>query len=221
MKLSNMLLAVLLLFVYTSCNPEDLLGKKKGPEVGDIQADDSDLIVQIQDTVNLWIEANDPEGGTLSYAWTKSGGEFLGSISKSSVKWVAPTVGGTFNISVSVTNEAETVSQQTRIIVQSPTAPYVKILAPQNDAFIVQGSQVTINAEAVHANGLAQLSLYVRDALVKTISGHSDSEYEITWIAAESSGPAELKIVGLANITGAVGADSINVNIEGVIPGKK
>jgi len=44
--------------------------------------------------------ASDPDGDTLTYAWTATGGTISGT--GSTVTWVAPSVAGTYNISVTV-----------------------------------------------------------------------------------------------------------------------
>ncbi len=211
---------LVVLLISSGCDPEKIFGEKKPPEVGEIQSDDADLIVMPLDTVRFWVQATDPENGTLSYDWSKSGGQFLGSVTGSEVTWVAPAVGGSFKISVKVSNAEKDVTKETRITVQSPFAPFVRITDPADGFFAVQWENVPVKFQASHANGIAAVELHIRDTLVQTFAGHPGSDYEITWPVNQDAGPAELKIVAIANVTSAAGADSVQVTIEGLVPGK-
>jgi len=112
---------LVVVLISSGCDPEKIFGEKKPPEVGEIQSDDADLIVMPLDTVRFWVQATDPENGTLSYDWSKSGGQFLGSVTGSEVTWVAPAVGGSFNISVKVSNAEKEKRRNSGLICSIPS----------------------------------------------------------------------------------------------------
>ncbi|MFO8080249.1 MAG: PKD domain-containing protein [Armatimonadota bacterium] len=69
------------------------------------------------------IEANatDPDGDSLSYAWTASGGTIEGS--GASVIWTAPVTSGDFNVTVTVTDGNQGQAQETVTITVEDIGP--------------------------------------------------------------------------------------------------
>ena len=210
-----------------ACDPEKLFKTKQPPDVGKIQTDAENFTVDPGDTVNFWVEASNPEEGELNYEWSvkdRDGnhvGVFIGSSKTENVKWKAPINGGRYDVQVEVSNNDESVIKTETLTVLSLVAPLVNILSPEPDDYLVQYQNLTIHTEIIHPLGIYQAILVVNDTLsIEVISGNSSESYNFTWKVNVGAGTAEIKIIAEANRTGAIGADSINVNIEGVVPGK-
>jgi hypothetical protein len=210
-----------------ACDPEELFKTKQAPDVGNIQTDAENFTVDPGDTVNFWIEASNPEEGELNYEWSvkdRDGnhiGVFIGSSKTKSVKWKAPISGGRYDVQVKVSNNDKSTTKTETLTVLSLVAPLVNILSPEPDDYLVQYQNITIQSEIIHPLGIYQAILVVNDTLnIEVISGNNSESYNFTWKVTLGAGSAELKIIAEANRTGAIGADSINVNIEGVVPGK-
>jgi hypothetical protein len=211
-----------------ACNPEELFNTKKAPEAGSIQTDASNFTVNPTDTVKFWINATNPEEGQLSYEWAikddggDNAGDFIGSNKTDTLIWKAPIVGGIYEVKVTISNNDESITRTEQIRVVTLVAPLVTILSPNDGAYIVQYQNTKVKAEVIHPLGIYQTELIVNDTLhVAISSGNGDDIYEFNWQANVPSGKAEVKIMAEANVTGAVGADSVVINIEGIIPGKK
>jgi hypothetical protein len=200
-----------------ACDPE-LFQVTQAPEVSTIRSSSDSFTINQGDTVVFWIEANDPEGGELSYEWSATGGRFIGSTQQSSVSWLA-VVGGNFVLSVNVSNENKSVTKEENIIVPSVNPLVVKIIKPVQNDFLVQYRITEIQAEASHENGISGISFFVNDNLLDTQQGQTSIRYNFDWNTLAPIGEAEIKIEATA-ITGAKGGDSILVNIEGLLPGK-
>lgn len=220
MRWAYVILLPLCMILLSSCNVDDLLKTSEPPEVSDISCNKPDFFVQPLDTAKFWITAKNPQDGVLTYEWSANGGDYIGSRQKDSLTWRAPVTGGSYNISVTVANAEESVTRTRRITVPSLQAPFVEITAPYNNDFVVQNNEVEVVAFATSENGIFQTQFYVNDSLITSQSGNSSNQYSFDWFVQQSAGPAELKIVAIARVTGTEGQDAINVNIEGVVPGK-
>jgi len=210
-----------------SCDPEELFKKKQAPQVGSIESDAEDFTVAPGDTVNFWVVANNPLEGELSYEWSvkdrngNPAGIIIGSSHADNLKWISPIVGGKYDVQVKVSNADETITKTESITVLTLIEPIVDIVSPQQGNYIVQYQNLTVRTEIIHPLGIYQAKLIVNDTLlVEVISGNNSESYAFHWKVAAGAGIAEIKIVAEANITGAVGRDSINVTVEGVLPGK-
>lgn len=208
-----------MLIFFIACNlAEDLVTEKKAPEVDPIQSDKG-FNIDPGDTIIFSVNATNPEEGSLSYEWSKQAGEFLSSNQESSVTWEAPISGGSYWIKVEVSNGDKTTSQTTDINVVSPENPFVRIIAPVNDDYLVQGTTVDIKFEAIHNNGISEVFVLINDSTIFSQPGTTQSEYSYSWNIFGPSGDTEIKIMARSNISDKIGADSINVTIEGILPG--
>jgi len=220
-KLVYVIIAGFILF--TSCDVEKLLKTTEEPEVSNIFSDASGYIVQPMQTTRFWVIATNPEEGVLSYQWSVSGGEIIGSRQNDTLAWRAPVTGGQYSVSVKVSNSDKSVTRSREISVPSLNAPQVDITAPKSNEYLVQESTVIVNATALSENGIFQTDFFVNDSLVSSQSGNSANNYEFSWTIHEKAGPAEVKISATANTANQIrleGRDSIIVNVEGIIPGK-
>ena len=216
-KLIFILIAILMIFA-TNC--ENILDPYEAPKIDQMVA--NHYTVNPGDTVTVTVEAENPEDGPLEYEWAHEGGELIPPTDKSEVKWKVPSQGGTYEISVKVSNEKKSKSKSLEITVRSFTIPYIEIISPEQDEPVTQYTLMTIEAMAQHANGISSVHLYINDSVqpVQSLSGHSSDEYNFYYTLNDSPGPAEIKIQAIANVTGVTGEDSVSITIEGIIPGK-
>lgn len=204
----------------SSCDVEELLKTTAPPEVSRIFSTAGNFIVQPLDSAEFWVTAVDPEGQSLTYSWSVSGGSIIGSRSGDRIMWQAPLAGSVYSIKVTVSNSDKSTDRTEQITVPSRTAPAVNIDAPAEGSFLIQNSLVTVSVSASHENGIASLALYANDELLETKGGNTKGTYTFDWLIGVPAGQAELKAVATANITGAQSTDMIRVNIEGIIAGK-
>lgn len=222
-----LLLLMLTIVILFACNPEEIFKTKKAPEAGSIQSDATNFIVNPTDIVKFWIAASNPEEGQLNYEWTikdtdgDHAGVFIGSTKTDTILWKAPIEGGVYEVKVKISNNDKSITRSEQIRVVTLVAPLVTILNPKDAEYIVQYQNTRVQAEVIHPLGIYQTELIVNDTIhVAITSGNGTDVYEFNWQADVPSGKAEVKIIAEANVTGAIGTDSILVNIEGIIPGK-
>ncbi len=223
MKKLYIILVIFILFLIACNAVEDLVTEKEAPEVSPIQSDKG-FTVDPRDTVTFSVTATNPGEGSLSYDWSTETNSFLGSNRSNSVIWKAPLSGGQYWIKVDVSNNDKTTTQTDEIEVKSPDNPYVNISTPAAGEFLVQGTSIDINFEAIHSNGISQIFVMINDSIIFSRPGHTlrtQSDYVYTWVDVSApAGEAEIKIQARAAITDSVGVDSVNVTIEGILPGK-
>jgi len=211
-------LIILTILLFLACNAaEDLFNPTKAPEVSAIQSDKG-FNVNLGDTVTFSVSATNPEEGDLTYEWNATGGTYLGSTRESSAVWKANS-GGTFEISIDVSNNDKTTTKTDDITVVSPTNPFVNILTPKNGDFLVEGTDVDIEIEAIHINGISDVNVVINDSSTFSAQWRSQNNYYYIWNVAGSPGETEIKVMAYAT-TGAIGINTILVTIEGILPGK-
>jgi len=215
--------AAILLLVYLccGCNLDKLINNGDPPDAGNIKTDAPGFAVQPLDTALFWIEATDPAGGTLVYKWTVNGGEIIGSSGESELTWRAPIRGGSYTINVEISNKEDKISRSEVIKVPSLAAPKVKILEPAPDSYVVQYSDLTIQATAVHENNIQVVQLWIDDIYTPSTPAVHNDAYEFVWKIDAAPGSHELKVRAVAQLTGVAGQDSLMIHIEGIVEGKK
>ncbi|KAA0227707.1 hypothetical protein EDS67_14105 [candidate division KSB1 bacterium] len=166
------------------------------------------------DTTTIKVEAHDPEGGALSFAWSAAGGT-LSSTTGSHVRWTAPAVAGDYKISVKVrddkNDEAEGAVTLPVIAVEQPT---VEIIQPKQNAFIPGIGVIVIEALASHPNGIERVEFRAGGNLLGI---DNSPPYQQPWRVEGLSGPATIVISAYRALTpGAPGVDSVRVSVEGV-----
>jgi hypothetical protein len=206
----------LLIILFIACDPDLFKPKDESPEVGNIQSSLSEIFVG--DTVKFWVIATDPDGGTLNYIWNSNGGDFITSHEEDSVMWRAPFQGGKYFVQVNVANKNKSVTKEKQVDVTSLNKPVVRILSPLDQQYLVQYETTKIEAEAFHENNILYVEFFVNDSSIKILSGKQTNIYSMDWIIGNNVGATEIKVSATATTTN---ADSIIVNIEGVIPGKR
>jgi hypothetical protein len=165
------------------------------------------------DTTTVIVEARDPEGGALSYEWSKDGGT-LSSTSGRHVLWTAPAAGN-YKISVKVRDEKNGETQgQVTITVLGSEKPTAKIVQPANGAYIPGLGIVVIEALASHPNGIQRVEFQIG---AKILGSDNSPPYQQPWQVEGLSGPATIIVRAFrAGATGEPGIDSVRVSVEGV-----
>jgi len=214
---------VLIVVLGCGCDVEDLLKRDNSsdpPNVGNILTSAAGFVVQPLDTVNFWIEADDPTGGSLTYQWRINAGEIIGSSSTNELRWRAPIKGGNYTLSVDVSNKAETVTRSEVVKVPSVTEPKVEILAPLNMAFLVQHTNVIVKATARHENNIQEVQMWLDEQYLPLTPELDGDIYLFDWKIQANPGAHVLVIKAIAQLTGVVGSDSVTLYIEGIVAGK-
>ena len=211
-----------LIMLTAACDKElfNLNKEAKEPESGDIQTDPGGFQLNAGDTASFWVNATDPDGKSLTYKWTKQDGIFLTTSDQDQVTWRAPYRGGTYRISVTISNAEKSISRSKDILVNSYIKPTVRILKPHDNAFLVQYQTQLVEVEAFHDNGIASVALYIGDDFAGYMDASGESRYQMNWYVDNLAGDIRIRTIALAN-TNVTSTDSIVVQIEGVIPGKK
>lgn len=165
------------------------------------------------DTTTVIVEARDPEGGALSYEWSKDGGT-LSSTSGRHVLWTAPAAGN-YKISVKVRDDKRGETQgQVTIVVLGSEKPTVKIVQPSDGAFIPGLGVFVIEALASHPNGIQRVEFQIG---ANSAWSADSSPYRYPWQVEGLSGPATIIVKAFrAGAAGEPGVDSVRVSVEGV-----
>lgn len=202
------------------CGVEELLDPDEPPVIHSLKTANDFYQFNAGDTVTIIVLASNPEEGPLSYAWSASGGELLLPRDREQVKWVAPAVGGLYNIAVKVSNtKGKSAADTIEIQVISPEAPLVEILSPRQGDFLVQFSEITISARAFHVNGLQTVSLLVNDTLKITRPYQPGNDiYNFNYLLNLPGGPNMFRVEAVARLSGTVGSDEVRVIIEVILP---
>lgn len=203
----------------------NLFGSKQAPVIESIRTENDIYKVNPGDTVTVIVTATNPEEGSLSYSWSTDGGELLLPHNREEVKWVAPAIGGGFYIiEVTVSNVSDkSVKDNVEIEVISQDEPLVQILSPLQGEFLVQFTEITVTASAIHPNGLQSVNFFVNDTLKATLppQGGGNNVYQFDYQLNLPGGPNTFKVEAAARNTGFIGNDSVTVTIEVILPKEK
>jgi len=134
--------------------------------------------------------ASDPDGDSLTYTWSATGGTFSGT--GSVVTWTAPRTPGTYAITVNVTDgkAGEATMQLTIDVQEAPTnhPPVIESLAAKPSP-VVQGQTTTIKCAASDPDG-DELN-YLWSVERGNISGEGAT---VTWTAPQACGSYVIKV---------------------------
>jgi hypothetical protein len=211
------------IIVAFSCDPKLFESEEEpaAPEVSEILTNMPNSRILAGDSATFWVNASNPGEGSLSFDWNKSAGDFLSPPDQDTVKWRAPFSGGDEVLEVRVSNNDKTTSKNKSIEVVSLDIPVVNILHPKEGSYLVQFENINLEAEAYHDNGISHVEFFVNDSSLGIIDGNSSNNYVVSWRNDAPAGQAEIKVTAVARSAATIGMDRVNVNIEGVIPGKK
>ncbi|MCH8285971.1 NHL repeat-containing protein [candidate division KSB1 bacterium] len=113
----------------------------------------SDTIVLVGNNITLSAEAEDPDGGTLTFKWEADGGEFIGSITDETAVWRASTSVSNVTISFTATDENDESTTATIIIKVFQELGSLWISDTFNNQLVKLGSNGT---ELFRLNGLSR-----------------------------------------------------------------
>ncbi|KAA3604610.1 MAG: hypothetical protein DWQ06_03975 [Calditrichaeota bacterium] len=211
-KITNSFLLFALIFSI-SCLDEDL-GKSK-PDIKQLYA--SKTFLEVNDTTKVFVVAEDPNSGThLSYSWDKSGGFFTGKTDESEIIWQAPSVGGNYDITVTVENEGGKRRREIELTVFSMEEPEIEFANLKDNDFVSSAQKTfLIETNAFHSNGIEEINIFINNQLVSTCPAENCS---FNWNVENLSGNFAIKVTAKSNSAGApIGTKEINVSVEGTI----
>ena len=138
--------------------------------------------------VMLTVDAHDPDGGELTYAWSASSGSF-DATDKASVTWTAPPEPGDVEIRVTVTDdEGETTSATVTVTVTVAGTPTVTATA--EPAMVAPGGAVVLTAAGSDPDGGELTYAWISP------SGSFDATdgAVVTWTAPPEPGEVEIRV---------------------------
>ncbi len=200
-----------------SCDPEKLF--RDAPVIEEVGVFPER--VNPYDTVFADVKASNPEEGELSYEWSVSParGLFLDPTDRTAIRWIAPTTGGEYTLKIIVSNAYKSTESKKSVRVIETGIPLVRINAPDDGDYLVQWQEAIISVTAAHNNGINYVAFFVNDIRRDDQSGNSSGEYTFTFLPDSTFlGETEIKIEAQANFVPTVGADSVTVYIEAVLP---
>jgi len=196
-----------------SCGVVEKLANR-APVIKKIEADRYTVLVG--DTVNVSVEASDPDEDELTYSWSANGGTFI-TRHEAAVQWIAPAFEDVFELAVAVKDKnGGEANDNLAITVTSNTQPGVRITYPRDGEYIVALNTVEIKAEATPVSFIDRVEFYVDGKLLGT---DSTSPFSYDWPLSNYSGKIMIKAVAWRSVPRLTqGSDSLTVFIQGVIP---
>jgi len=220
MKKRNMrnLMPLTLTLLLVSCNSLDKLINGVAPEVERITLTQYEIDPGDTLTASVVVDTGDDP---MQFEWSVNGGQLLPPTDGSSVIWRAPVTGGQYRLKVKVSNEIGTDKAEQNITVRSYINPVISIQSPLGGQFFTQYQRIPVAVSASHDNGIRALRLFTNDTLRASLDGSAAQSYLFQNVLLGVAGQMEIKIEAVANTTDAVNADSVFINVEGIVPGKK
>jgi hypothetical protein len=127
----------------------DLFKIKVVPVITDLSANQYE--VDPGDTIRVVVTVDDDDTA-LQYHWTSTGGQFIPPVNQPAVQWIAPGEGGTYRLTVTVSNadgESDPSSEYINVRMQEPP----KILSVECSAYTVDpGDTVDVSAILTNAS---------------------------------------------------------------------
>ena len=217
----------LLGLLWSACDLDSLDPNKKNDEEEDINKPPvivsmtaNKYIVDPLESIVISITATDEQQEVLSYNWQASLGSILPPTDNPQVTWKAPSNGGNVTISCAVSDGETSVSRSLNITVRAYEAPSVHILYPANRAHYVSGDTVHVKVYADHQNGIESIRLLLDETQIASTSSGQNSIFTFTYTLNSYYGIHAMTAEAIAKYTGTTGNDSIQLEVEGLIPGK-
>ncbi|MCD6567317.1 MAG: PKD domain-containing protein [Dehalococcoidia bacterium] len=134
------------------------------------------------DIIELRCEASDPDGDTISYEWSADGGKFTGN-GQPVVSWIAPEQYGTYNITITVDDSKEGITQENmQLSVVANRNPVITSLVANSTSVLPLGQSI-ITCIASDPDG--DNVNYGWTASDGSITGVGNT---VTWIAPDREG---------------------------------
>ncbi len=200
------------LLTFISCNVIDKLANTP-PIIEAIIAEKT--ICSVGDTVWVKVEATDAEEDPLTGSWIADGGFFINAQGLK-VEWVAPKTAGYYTLQVTVRDDKGGQNEdRISLTVLPQEKPTVRIVRPEDGAFLTALGNLTIEVAAEPVDFVG-VDFYIDGT--KRLSD-SSPPFIMDWPLAGICGMMRIKAIAFRlDATHIWAADSIRVNIEGVIP---
>jgi hypothetical protein len=174
--------------------------------------------IGVNDTTHLKVEAEDPDNDILTYRWdSNSVGQFITNTTDT-VRWIAPSYPGRFQIKIKVTDEnGGQANGDVFVNVRDDASPIVTITQPVENEIIPGLGKKTIKVDVSFIWQIKRVDFFIDGDSV-----HADysSPYEWTeWDVTSLSGRKTIlaKAYDEKNLSN-FGVDSVHVMIEGIVP---
>jgi hypothetical protein len=147
-KSSIFILLACLCIINSGCD-SNLFKLKVVPVITDLSAEQYE--VDPGDTIQVVVTVEEQDDA-LQYHWTSTGGQFVPPVNQPVVQWIAPGEGGTYRLTVTVSNadgESDPSSEYINVRIQEPP----KILSVECSAYTVDpGDTVDVSATLTNAS---------------------------------------------------------------------
>ena len=118
----------MMIFVFSGCGGiNTLLSINQSPIISDFSTNPQSPI-EINQSMTITCSASDPDGDSLTYTWTKTGGAITGT--GSTLTWVAPFTRGNYTISCIVSDGALNDTQSFTIAVEDNSVYNLRDIGP-------------------------------------------------------------------------------------------
>ncbi len=141
------------------------------------------------DTLTVSVQAGDPEGQPLSYAWSATRGVFPEGAAAAAVAWIAPAQAGPCTVSVSVDDGRDAVTGRLPLNVAAPSPA---IETPQV-SFGLVGSRLAVvirNGGGGALGWTAAVTVGSTWASAAPAAGSAAAEADTVWVTADRAGLA-------------------------------
>jgi hypothetical protein len=114
--------------------------------------------VETGGSTNISVIATDLDGDSLTYSWHATGGTIV-SYSNSSVSWTAPTIKGSYNVTVTISDSNGGIVEDHAVItVADNDPPFLTITAPTSGT-TVSTPTITVTGTASDPSGIASVTV--------------------------------------------------------------
>lgn len=173
--------------------------------------------IGVNDTTSLKVQAEDPDNDILAYRWeSNSIGQFITNTTDT-VRWIAPSYAGRFQIKIKVTDEnGGKANGEVYVNVRDDASPIVTITQPAENEIIKGLGKYTIKAEVSFIWQIKRVDFFVDgdSAHADYSSPYEWSEWDVTSLCGRKTIMAKAyDEKNLANF----GVDSVHVTVEGIV----
>jgi uncharacterized protein (TIGR02145 family) len=203
-KTAEILCVIVLLLLVHSCKKEN-----KPPTINSIQFNPTEIITN--SVVTLTATATDPEGDNLSYTWNCPKGTFTNTTGQS-VNWTAPTDAGTYQITVTVNDGKNTVSQTSNVVVLPAIGSLSVNSTPSGANIFIDG----VDTKKITPSNFNDMPLGIKIISVTKTGYLSNKDTIAVSIKYKKTSTISFTLVAKANISGNVYYAGTKIPVSGV-----
>jgi hypothetical protein len=174
--------------------------------------------ISVNDTTNLKVEAEDPDNDILTYRWdSNSVGQFVTNTTDT-VRWIAPSYPGRFQIKIKVTDEnGGKANGDVFVNVRDDASPIVTITQPGENEIIPGLGKYSIKVDVSFIWQIKRVDFFIDgDSVYSDYSSpYQWTEWDVTALSGRRTIMA--KAYDEKNVSN-FGIDSVHVTIEGIVP---